>query len=134
MSEEVKFILPDDRIPKAWYNLPADLPPAPRQSNLADRAFALTAASGGLAEVELANLAQQVSPSDASEYLLLQQQDHQRPAPAVFAIAIIGSAIIRPSEWGRSTSSRKDPSWSENLRSPTSIAYVDAVGARLLRH
>ena len=26
MSEAIKFILPDDRIPKAWYNLPADLP------------------------------------------------------------------------------------------------------------
>ena len=26
MSEAIKFILPDERIPKAWYNLPADLP------------------------------------------------------------------------------------------------------------
>jgi tryptophan synthase beta chain len=26
MSEAIKFLLPDDRIPKAWYNLPADLP------------------------------------------------------------------------------------------------------------
>jgi tryptophan synthase beta chain len=26
MSEATKFILPDDRIPKVWYNLPADLP------------------------------------------------------------------------------------------------------------
>ena len=26
MSEPIKFILPDDRIPKVWYNLPADLP------------------------------------------------------------------------------------------------------------
>jgi predicted alternative tryptophan synthase beta-subunit len=25
MSDAIKFILPDDRIPKAWYNLPADL-------------------------------------------------------------------------------------------------------------
>ena len=26
MSEAIKFILPDDRLPKVWYNLPADLP------------------------------------------------------------------------------------------------------------
>ena len=26
MSEAIKFLLPDDRIPKAWYNLVADLP------------------------------------------------------------------------------------------------------------
>jgi tryptophan synthase beta chain len=26
MGEAIKFILPDDRIPKVWYNLPADLP------------------------------------------------------------------------------------------------------------
>jgi tryptophan synthase beta chain len=26
MSEAIKFILPDDRLPKFWYNLPADLP------------------------------------------------------------------------------------------------------------
>jgi tryptophan synthase beta chain len=26
MSEAIKFILPDDRLPKIWYNLPADLP------------------------------------------------------------------------------------------------------------
>src|SRR6201984_470452 len=29
MSEAIKFILQDDRIPKAWYNLPADLPQPP---------------------------------------------------------------------------------------------------------
>ena len=29
MNEAIKFILPDDRIPKAWYNLPADLPQPP---------------------------------------------------------------------------------------------------------
>ncbi len=26
MSEAIKFLLPDDRIPKAWYNIVADLP------------------------------------------------------------------------------------------------------------
>jgi tryptophan synthase beta chain len=26
MSEEIKYLMSDDRIPKAWYNLPADLP------------------------------------------------------------------------------------------------------------
>jgi len=26
MNEAIKFILPDDRLPKVWYNLPADLP------------------------------------------------------------------------------------------------------------
>jgi tryptophan synthase beta chain len=26
MSEAIKFILPDDKLPKVWYNLPADLP------------------------------------------------------------------------------------------------------------
>jgi tryptophan synthase beta chain len=26
MSEAIKFILPDNRIPKVWYNFPADLP------------------------------------------------------------------------------------------------------------
>src|ERR1700722_8953132 len=26
MSEAIKFLLPDDRTPKAWYNLVADLP------------------------------------------------------------------------------------------------------------
>ena len=53
--------------------------PAPRQSNLADRAFALTAASGGLAEVELANLAQQVSHSDAIKAFARQMvQDHSK--------------------------------------------------------
>jgi putative membrane protein len=51
----------------------------PRQSNLADRAFALTAASGGLAEVELANLAQQVSHSDAIKAFARQMvQDHSK--------------------------------------------------------
>ena len=36
MSEAIKFILPDDRIPKAWYNLPADLPqPLPPVLNAA---------------------------------------------------------------------------------------------------
>src|SRR6476620_10142333 len=26
MSEAIKFLLPDDRIPKTWYNIVADLP------------------------------------------------------------------------------------------------------------
>ena len=26
MTESVKFTLPEDRIPKAWYNIAADLP------------------------------------------------------------------------------------------------------------
>ncbi len=28
MSQQVKFMLPEDRIPKAWYNIQADLPKA----------------------------------------------------------------------------------------------------------
>ena len=36
MSEAIKFLLPDDRIPKAWYNLVADLPqPLPPVLNAA---------------------------------------------------------------------------------------------------
>lgn len=36
MSEAIKFILPDDRIPKAWYNIVADLPqPLPPVLNAA---------------------------------------------------------------------------------------------------
>ena len=53
--------------------------PAPRQSNLADRVFALTAASGGLAEVDLANLAQQISQSDAIKTFSRHMvQDHSK--------------------------------------------------------
>ena len=53
--------------------------PAPRRSNLADRVFALTAASGGLAEVDLANLAQQMSQSDAIKAFARQMvQDHSK--------------------------------------------------------
>ena len=36
MSEAIKFLLPDDRIPKAWYNIVADLPrPMPPVLNAA---------------------------------------------------------------------------------------------------
>ena len=29
MSDETKFLLPEDRIPRAWYNIIADLPEPP---------------------------------------------------------------------------------------------------------
>jgi tryptophan synthase beta chain len=29
MSESVKYLLPEDRIPRAWYNIAADLPAPP---------------------------------------------------------------------------------------------------------
>ena len=36
MSEAIKFLLPDDKIPKAWYNIVADLPqPLPPVLNAA---------------------------------------------------------------------------------------------------
>lgn len=53
--------------------------PAHPQSNLPDRAFAQVAASGGLAEVDLANLALQASRSDAIKAFARQMiQDHSK--------------------------------------------------------
>ncbi|MEJ2432233.1 MAG: TrpB-like pyridoxal-phosphate dependent enzyme, partial [Pseudolabrys sp.] len=33
MSESTKYLLPEDRIPKAWYNIAADLQPLPPPLN-----------------------------------------------------------------------------------------------------
>jgi putative membrane protein len=53
--------------------------PAPHQANQADRAFAMAAAMGGVAEVDLAKLAEQNSQSDAVKALARRMvQDHSK--------------------------------------------------------